>query len=135
MEMRAVLEALRTFDGAYPTLLIRTDSRFVIDGCTKWMGAWKQKGWRKKDGQVVKNQDLWVELSELLERNVVHFAWVKGHSGDEMNTYVDELASEATGVPEAERLEYERSYQRGGRPSFARNRRETQGEKTWKHTR
>ncbi len=35
----------------------------------------------------------------LLERLSVTFKWVKGHSGDPMNTLVDRLATEAVGKP------------------------------------
>jgi ribonuclease HI len=41
----------------------------------------------------VANKDLWEPLVELVtDRGDVAFRWVKGHSGHEMNDFVDQLA-------------------------------------------
>jgi ribonuclease HI len=45
----------------------------------------------------VANRDLWEPFVTLvLERGDVAFQWVKGHSGHEMNDFVDQLAVEAS---------------------------------------
>jgi ribonuclease HI len=41
----------------------------------------------------VANRDLWEPFIEMvLDRGRVEFEWVKGHSGDKMNDFVDALA-------------------------------------------
>jgi ribonuclease HI len=45
----------------------------------------------------VANRDLWEPFIALvLERDDITFSWVKGHSGDRMNDFVDLLAVEAS---------------------------------------
>jgi ribonuclease HI len=106
MEMRAVIEALRRFDGA-SSIRVFTDSQFVINVCTKWRTNWKKRGWKKADGQPVKNPDLVLRLDELCEANRVTFQWVKGHDGDPMNELADRLSVEATGLNGAEIAQFE----------------------------
>jgi ribonuclease HI len=57
----ALMEELRQLP-LHPDLRLRTDSRYLIDGLTKWMAGWKRKGWRTASGGPVLNRDLWEEL-------------------------------------------------------------------------
>jgi ribonuclease HI len=86
----AVLEALRELP-RHPDLVIRTDSRYLIDGLQKWMVAWKRKGWRTASGGAVLNRDLWEQLdgARLPGLALVH---VRGHSGDPDNDRCDAIA-------------------------------------------
>jgi ribonuclease HI len=100
MEVRAVLEAIRTLDGP---LVVASDSAYVVN-CFKqrWWVGWQRRNWRNSQGAPVANQDLWEPLLALAldpERSV-RFRKVLGHSGDPMNDLVDRLAVEAatTGV-------------------------------------
>jgi ribonuclease HI len=72
-------------------LSIRTDSRYLIDGFSKWIQGWKRKGWRTASGGVVLNRDLWEQLDQARLEGVslVH---VKGHSGDPDNDRCDAIA-------------------------------------------
>jgi ribonuclease HI len=47
-------------------LVIYSDSMLVINTFTKWMKAWKSKGWKKSDGEPVANLDLIKELDHLI---------------------------------------------------------------------
>jgi ribonuclease HI len=94
MEVRAALEAVRALDGP---LLVVSDSTYVVN-CfrDKWYAGWLSRGWTNSSRQPVANRDLWEPLVTLfLERGDVAFSWVKGHSGDRMNDFVDRLAVEA----------------------------------------
>ena len=96
MEVRAAIEALRsTPEGAVE---IVSDSSYVVKCFNdKWYLGWRRRGWKNSQGQPVANRDLWEELFALAlesERQVI-FSWVKGHSGDPMNDFVDALATEA----------------------------------------
>jgi ribonuclease HI len=86
----ALLEALKELPHA-PELAIRTDSRYLIDGFSKWIQGWKRKGWRTASGGAVLNRDLWEQLdrARLPGVELVH---VKGHSGDPDNDRCDAIA-------------------------------------------
>jgi ribonuclease HI len=96
MEVRAVIEALREHPEG-PVEVV-SDSTYVVK-CfhDRWYEGWRRRGWKNSKGQPVANRDLWEELIPLVlegDRRVT-FAWVKGHSGDRMNDFVDELATTA----------------------------------------
>ena len=94
MEMTAAIEALgATPEGAVVT--VTTDSQYVKNGITKWIHAWKRKGWRKADGGAVLNQQLWRKLDALASARRVEWAWIRGHSGHPENERCDELAVQA----------------------------------------
>ena len=70
-ELRAVIGALRFRSWAsegFKTIVIATDSEYVVNGATKWVKSWLRKGWRTSQGQPVKNKDLWQVLLGEAER-------------------------------------------------------------------
>ena len=93
MELTALIKALE-YVGPEPSLLIRCDSKYVIDAMTKWAPGWRRKGWKKADGQPVKNRELVERLLNLYEgrSGTTEVEWVKGHAGDEANELCDSLA-------------------------------------------
>lgn len=91
MEIRAALEAVRANDGP---LLVVSDSTYVVN-CFRdgWHTGWLERGWLTSAKKPVANRDLWEPLVALvIKRGDVAFQWVKGHSGHEMNDFVDGLA-------------------------------------------
>lgn len=94
MEIKAAAEALKNVKS--PVTLF-SDSKYVVDCLTKkWFRSWETNGWLTKNKEPVKNQDLWKELvSAYLAHDDVEVVWVKGHSDNEMNNQVDELARTA----------------------------------------
>jgi ribonuclease HI/uncharacterized phage-like protein YoqJ len=96
MELRAVLEALHSLDGA---LEIRSDSTYVVN-CfrDRWWEGWLARGWVNKAKKPVANRDLWEPLINEYRRRAaeISFIWVKGHSDDRFNDVVDRLAVEAS---------------------------------------
>ncbi|MDR0741656.1 MAG: ribonuclease HI [Rickettsiales bacterium] len=91
MELMAVIRALNAARN-HAELEIHTDSQYVKNGMEAWMKNWKKNNWRTADKKPVKNQDLWKELDEVAANVKIHWRWVKGHAGNEMNERVDELA-------------------------------------------
>jgi ribonuclease HI len=91
MEMMAAIEALRALK-APSDVLLHTDSRYLMDGATKWIASWKKRGWLTADKKPVKNEDLWRALEDALAPHAVTWKWVRGHSGHPENERVDELA-------------------------------------------
>ena len=95
MEIRAALEAVTALDGP---LLVVSDSTYVVN-CFRdsWWRGWLARDWTNAAKKPVANRDLWEPLVTLVaERGDVAFQWVKGHSGHEMNDFVDQLAVEAS---------------------------------------
>ena len=72
-----------------------TDSKYVLQGITEWLPNWKAQGWRTAARKAVKNQDLWEELDAAAAAQDIEWHWVKGHSGNDGNEYVDQLANDA----------------------------------------
>ena len=95
MELTAVLEALRAFDGP---LHVVSDSTYVVN-CFRdgWWRNWIARGWRNSKREPVANRDIWEPLVDIYRsRDDVTFEWVKGHNGNRYNDLVDQLAVEAT---------------------------------------
>ncbi|OOQ90844.1 hypothetical protein PEBR_02850 [Penicillium brasilianum] len=83
-ELKACLEALtRAFvlhanwqveppknEACYPlhTLVIKSDSEYVVKGATEWLPKWKENGWKKSSGQAVANAELWQIIDAILKQ-------------------------------------------------------------------
>ena len=93
MEMTAVIAALNALIEPC-AVTVHTDSRYVIDGITKWVDGWKKRGWVNASKQPVKNADLWHDLIAAAARHTIAWQWVKGHSGHPENERVDRIASD-----------------------------------------
>ncbi len=96
MELLAAIKALE-FAPAGTKGALYTDSKYLKNGITKWVAAWKRRGWKKADGQPVLNQSYWIELDKLYAAHDVTFHWVKGHVGVALNERCDQLAKAEAG--------------------------------------
>ncbi|MGH6827428.1 MAG: ribonuclease HI [Rhizomicrobium sp.] len=94
MELKAVIEGLKTIKRA-SHVVVHSDSRYVLDGASRWMPRWKSKGWKTADNKPVKNEDLWRALDGEIARHHLQWCWVAGHSGHPENERADELARAA----------------------------------------
>jgi len=91
MELTAVIKGLAQLKEPCD-VTIHTDSQYVMNGVTKYIFNWKKNGWKTADRKPVKNQELWVELDEELQKHKISWVWVKGHNGHPENERADELA-------------------------------------------
>jgi ribonuclease HI/uncharacterized phage-like protein YoqJ len=95
MEITAALRAVTSLAGA---LLVMSDSTYVVN-CfrDRWWERWLARGWKTSAGKPVANRDLWEPLIDAYRADPqrLEFAWVKGHSDDQINDLVDRLAVEA----------------------------------------
>ena len=90
MELWAVVAALQRMRRP-SKITIRTCSKYVLDGASKWLARWEQKGWRTRDGRRVKNREIWQELSHLLGDHDI--TWVHDRPrGDERGRAVSHKA-------------------------------------------
>lgn len=97
MELMAAIMALEALKRP-SRVRLHTDSKYVMDGLTKWIHGWKKNGWKTADKKPVKNEDLWKRLDAANARHEVEWKWVKGHADDAMNNRADELARNAIGT-------------------------------------
>ena len=98
MELMAAIQALEALRGP-ATVSLHTDSKYLLDGITKWIHGWERNGWRTAAKKPVKNDDLWHRLTEAMRPHDVNWVWVKGHAGDPGNERADALARR--GIEEA----------------------------------
>jgi ribonuclease HI len=76
---------------------LRLDSKYVIQGVTEWMSGWVKNSWKNSQKKPVLNKELWQEILQLknkIDAKKVKLIWthVYGHSGEEWNERVDEIA-------------------------------------------
>lgn len=101
MEMMAAIAALEALQRE-ANVVLTTDSRYVMDGITRWMPGWKRNGWRTSDRGAVKNVDLWQRLDGVAAVHLVEWRWIKGHTGHIENERVDAAARAAIATLRAE---------------------------------
>jgi ribonuclease HI len=94
MELTAVIQGLQALKKPCSVKVV-TDSRYVIDGITKWLPSWKLRGWKTANKHPVKNADLWEALDQIVLLHTIAWEWVKGHNGHPENEKVDGLANQA----------------------------------------
>jgi ribonuclease HI len=80
MTLTALIEGLGKlkFDGCFVT--VYTDSRYIVDAIAKgWVHQWSRNQWKKKDGKVVANADLWsVFIKEYHRHHLIKCVYI-GH--------------------------------------------------------
>jgi ribonuclease HI len=98
MELMAAIQALEALQRP-STVILHTDSTYLLNGITKWIPNWQRNGWKTAARKPVKNDDLWRRLVEAMRPHDVSWVWVKGHAGDPGNERADALARR--GIEEA----------------------------------
>ncbi len=94
MEMMAAISALEALKRP-SRVRLHTDSQYLRDGITRFIHAWKARGWKTADKKPVKNIDLWLRLEQAMKPHQIEWFWVKGHSGHAENERADALARAA----------------------------------------
>ena len=101
MELTAVVVSLRRIVSNHckgDTYEVYSDSAYVVNSINNnWIDRWRLNGWKTSKGDDVKNVELWIEclklLSQIRQMGIkITFIKVKGHSGDTLNEYADEVA-------------------------------------------
>jgi len=98
-ELEAAIRALTLAkDRQVKRVLLRTDSKYVVDGMSKWMANWSRHDWKKPSGEPVPNNDRWKIIEALTQAikdagGKAEAEWVKGHSGEPGNEIVDRYAT------------------------------------------
>ncbi|KAI1745293.1 hypothetical protein F4680DRAFT_98436 [Xylaria scruposa] len=97
-ELRAAIAVLRRNDwraDGFTSVVIATDSSYLVDGATEWVRRWVRNGWKTRTGGFVKNQDLWElflgEVEKYRETGLEVELWKIPR---EMNELADAVAKE-----------------------------------------
>lgn len=88
MELLAVITGLEALKKDGQTVLVYSDSKYVVDAVEKgWLRSWLRSGFKGK-----KNADLWKRFNSVYAKHKVRFKWIRGHDGHPENERCDELA-------------------------------------------
>lgn len=93
MELMGAIAGLRALKRPC-NVAIYCDSQYVVKGMSEWIKNWLRSGFKTAAKKPVANADLWQDLVNAAEPHQVSWRWVRGHSGDELNERVDEIARE-----------------------------------------
>lgn len=97
MELAAVVAALQYLAGEdVRQATIFTDSKYVFQGVTGWRFGWARNGWKTKEGEPVKNLELWQRAHQLLTTaGFIDIDWVHlpGHMNIHGNERADAIAT------------------------------------------
>lgn len=85
MELQAAISGLLL---AQPgeTVQVFTTSDYLYQGVTRWIHGWRQRDWKKRDGQQVANADLWQALDRLTEEYAIQWVNAKGQDLEDLET-------------------------------------------------
>jgi ribonuclease HI len=94
MELMAAIAGLEALKKPC-TVVVTSDSQYLVKGMTEWLAGWRAKGWRNSRKEEVLNRDLWERLHGLAQRHRITWVWVRGHNGHAENERCDQLARQA----------------------------------------
>jgi len=82
MELWSAIAGLRSLKQRSKVTLF-TSSKYVYDNVTKRLADWERNHWRTKEGQPVKNQEMWHELASVQGDHDITWRYVSGNTADE----------------------------------------------------
>ncbi|WP_374539777.1 ribonuclease HI [Flavobacterium sp.] len=105
MELLAVIVGLEKLKKPNMSVLVVSDSKYVVDAVEKgWVFGWEKKYFKDK-----KNPDLWMRFLKIYRKHQVKFQWIKGHNNHPQNERCDQLAVMAS---QQEKLAIDAYYER-----------------------
>ena len=96
MELSAIVSAFAYIASNSSSVKVFTDSKYAINGITKWVENWKKNDWMTQDKKPVSHKELWETLSNLIadRTGVVEWIHLPGHSGVIGNEQADKIATQ-----------------------------------------
>jgi len=92
MALGGAIAALQLLGGiGRHSMLIVSDSEYLIKGIREWVPGWISRGWKRKAGSI-ENLELWQTLVGSAQKHDVQWTWVRGHVGHAKNEYANDLA-------------------------------------------
>ena len=103
MELYAIYASLLNFQenaDENDTIEICSDSGYSINIFTNWIKNWRNNNWKNSKNKTIENKELIQSIDKLIQKIKdkncnVKFRKVKGHSTNQLNQMVDNLAVEA----------------------------------------
>jgi ribonuclease HI len=97
------------------SICILSDSKYVVEGLTKWVRMWDERGWRTVYGTPVISQDLYKRAHHMLQtlsanKFVVQLKHTPGHRGILGNEAADRLARKGVWKEESMDLQCSQGY-------------------------
>ncbi|CAC5378584.1 rnhA [Mytilus coruscus] len=90
--LAAIITLTQTQKFRFTDVEIYTDSTYVKDGITKWIGQWKQNSWKTGRGSAtVLNKELKMLFDKLQSNIKIYWKWVECHNNVEGNIEADSL--------------------------------------------
>jgi ribonuclease HI len=86
--LRAILaiKDFKDFNRLNDSILVYTDSKYLIDSITKWSNSWEKNGWMRTDRsgkkKPVKNVEIIKQIKGLTRVYNIHFKHVKAHQSE-----------------------------------------------------
>lgn len=106
MELSAIAGALECIlhNGLQDSQIsLYSDSSYALDGIQGWVFGWQRNNWQTKDGNPVKNKEIWqkiVELQKAIGAKKIEWNHVPGHANIPGNERCDKIATDfADGSP------------------------------------
>jgi len=102
MELKAVLfackDAIETYgENPEQEIIIYTDSAYVSDNVNKKNYTnWLNNGWKNSDNKPVVHKEYWEQLIPFIKNKKIHIRKVRGHGKNIMNTFVNNIAQNAS---------------------------------------
>jgi ribonuclease HI len=102
-ELRAAIKAMQFITKKFSkkqldsmNILLYSDSQYLVKGLNEWLWGWKNRSWKGSNQKTIKNLQYWQELDRLNSSIPnIRYNWVRGHSGVELNEFVDGLCQKA----------------------------------------
>jgi ribonuclease HI len=93
------------------SIQVLSDSKYSIDSITKWATGWKNKGWKKANGEAIKNPELVKTCYSIYQeiKKKISITHVKGHANIEGNELADRMAVLARTTHEVNFLQYQKT--------------------------
>lgn len=91
MELWAVIAGLRALKRR-SQVTAHTTSKYVFMGATQWLASWERNNWLTKDGEPVKNKEIWLELSYLMGDHNLTWKAISGRDREPANQQAAQLA-------------------------------------------
>jgi ribonuclease HI len=72
-----------------------TVSDYLADGAQSWVPAWKERGWKTREGKPVSHRDLWQRLDALAAKHRIEWHVVEKSDLPEDMEYAKQIAKDA----------------------------------------
>ncbi len=96
--LKQILDWIIEKDISFKSILIYSDSSYVVNTVNDWITTWAKNNWVKSNGQVATDKELWVSILESMNKIRARGAdlsirWIKGHNNNLGNVLADFAAN------------------------------------------